>query len=359
MKNRKWLLVLLAGVLSFAITGCGLFGPEEKAGSNAIDPPPDLSEIPIMEQDDLIINEGAGAGDQFTVTDVVELPVYFVDNNNFVVPMGIQVPKKEGIAKETLRYMIKGGPVLSQIAGTDLEPVLPNGTEIIDMAINEGVARVNFTEEFLKYETKEQEKQIVEAVVWTLTEFPTIESVQFMVEGHLLDAMPVGGTSLTEPVSRSKGINIEVSGQASIGSPALTSQVMLYFQAIDSMGSMYYVPVTRIIPRTDDLVRAVVSETLQGPIQDQLYSAMLPTTKINKLDQQGKNLQIDFNDKLTTYGPGSQGELSVIQSLILGLTEMQDVENVSITINGEVPVSSSEENVQPMTRPQIINRIGL
>jgi germination protein M len=355
MKYRK-LWLLLAAILTFALAGCGLFGPDSKTSTEPIDPPPDFSLIPIMEQDDLIIDESAN---NFTVNEVIEMSVYFVDEKGLVVPMGIQIPKAEGIAKETLRYMTKGGPVLNQIAGTNLEPVLPNGTKVLGLSINEGVAKVDFSKEFLNNETKDQEKRMIEAVVWTLTEFPTIESVQFVVEGYLLEAMPVGGMTLTEPVSRTLGINVEVSGQANIGSPALTSQVMLYFQAVDSVGSMYYVPVTRIIPRTDNQLEAVINETLKGPIHDYLYSAMIPTTKINTLDKRGSNLQIDFDDRLTTYGPGSDGEISVVQSLVLGLTELKDIEQVNITINGETPVFANEENVQPMTRPQVINRIGL
>ena len=357
MKDRKVLLFVMTAILSFALVGCGLFGPEEKTGADEIDPPPDLSMIPIVEQDDLIVNEGTG--DSIVSNGVVELPVYFADSNGLVVPMGLQIPKVEGIAKEVLRYMTKGGPALTQIAGTDLEPVLPVGTEVIGLSIKDGVAKVEFTKEFLNYETKEQEKQMVEAVVWSLTEFPAIESVQFMVEGQYLDAMPVGGTPLTEPVSRTIGINVEVSGQANIGSPALTSQVTLYFQAIDSTGGTYFVPVTRIIPRVSEPLEAVISETLKGPMQANLFSATVPTTKVNSLSQTGSDLHVDFSDKLTTYGPGSQGELSVVQSLILGLTELPEIEKVNITINGETPVFSSDESVQPMTRPHLINKIGL
>ncbi|OEH84173.1 hypothetical protein BHU72_12255 [Desulfuribacillus stibiiarsenatis] len=355
MRNRKLWLLLMATVLTFSLVGCGLFGPEKEAG-NSIDPPPDLSMIPILEQGDLVTNEGG----TFTVSDIIELSVYFVDGNEMVVPMAIQIPKAEGIAKETLKYMTKGGPALTQIAGTNLVPVLPAGTQVLGMAINEGVARVNFSKEFLNYDTKAEERKMIEAVVWTLTEFPTIDSVQFMVEGQFLEAMPVGGTPLTEPVTRSMGINVEVSGQANISSPALTSQVTLYFQAVDSIGEMYFVPVTRVIPRNSNPLEAVVQETLKGPIHDFLFSATVPTTKINKLDKKGTTLHIDFDDKLTTYGPGSQGELSVMQSLLLGLTEGKDIEQVKITINGQVPVLADSPEAQPtMTRPQLINKVGL
>ncbi|OEF98285.1 GerMN domain-containing protein [Desulfuribacillus alkaliarsenatis] len=358
MKIKKLCLLLLSVILVFAITGCGLFGPEKKTSTDAIDPPPDFDMVPIMDQDDLIVDEAA-SGERVGATGSLELSIYFVDGNGLVVPMGIQIPRSEGIAKETLRFMTKGGPVLSQIAGTSLEPVLPAGTEVIGMSINDGVAKIDFTKEFLNYQTKEHERQMIEAVVWTLTEFPTIESVHFMVEGHYIESMPVGGTSLEEPVSRTIGINLEVSGQANIGSPALTSHVMLYFQAVDESGKMYYVPVTRIIPRTENRLEAVIAETLRGPLQDNLYSATIPTTKINTINRTGTNLHVDFDDRLTTYGPGSHGEFTVIQSLILGLTEIQDIDAISITINGEKPVMAEEQSVEAMTRPQVINRIGL
>lgn len=351
MNYKRLGLLFMAIVLTFALAGCGLFGPDKKTGTDPIDPPPDFNMEPIINQDNLITVESS--------SDVMEMSLYFVDGNGLVVPMGIQIPKVEGIAKETLRYMTKGGPVLPQITGTSLVPVIPSGTEVIGFAINEGIARVEFSKEFLNNETKEQEKQMIEAIVWTLTEFPTIDKVHFIVAGQFVDTMPVSGMPLAEPLSRTMGINIEVSGQANIGSPSLTSHVMLYFQAVDERGSMYYVPVTRIIPRTSNQLEAVIQETLKGPLHEYLYSAAIPTTKINVLDKRGSNLHVDFDDKLSTYGPGSMGEFSIIQSIVLGLTEIQDIENVKITINGEVPVLAEEQNVQPMTRPQVINKIGL
>ena len=50
----------------------------------------------------------------------------------------------------------------------------------------------------MKNYAKEEERQIVESIAWTLTQFTEIKQVQFQINGEKLAKMPVGGTPLGE-----------------------------------------------------------------------------------------------------------------------------------------------------------------
>ena len=94
----------------------------------------------------------------------------------------------------------------------------------------------------MKNYAKEEERQIVESIAWTLTQFTEIKQVQFQINGEKLAKMPVGGTPLGEGVSRANGINFDDEQVADVTN---TKPVTLYFMAQNNNKQQYYVPVTR------------------------------------------------------------------------------------------------------------------
>lgn len=70
----------------------------------------------------------------------------------------------------------------------------------------------------------------------------------------------------------------------------------------------------------------------------------------------GSTLVVDFSDGLTGYGGGRTAEQAMIGSLLLTLTEIPGVDNVKITINGQVPnLPEGTDLSQPVSRPLLVN----
>jgi hypothetical protein len=70
------------------------------------------------------------------------------------------------------------------------KPVFPNGTKLISIELQEGIAFVNFSKEFLQDSEDEGiDKLRVAALVNALTDIPGVESVQILVEGNKIDAV--------------------------------------------------------------------------------------------------------------------------------------------------------------------------
>jgi spore germination protein GerM len=84
--------------------------------------------------------------------------------------------------------------------------VFPSDTKLRRLWIKDEVAYVDFNKAILKGNGgSASEILLVASVVNTLTEFPSVEKVKFLVEGKAIDTL-YGHMDLSEPLSRSPGI---------------------------------------------------------------------------------------------------------------------------------------------------------
>jgi spore germination protein GerM len=76
--------------------------------------------------------------------------------------------------------------------------LIPPDTRVLSAVIEDGTARINFSEEF-QYNTAGMEgfaAQLIQ-IIWTATEFPNVRDVQILIEGnridHLGEGIPIWG----------------------------------------------------------------------------------------------------------------------------------------------------------------------
>lgn len=272
----------------------------------------------------------------------------------YVVPFVLSVPKVEGIAREAVNRLVDS-PVNRQAIGTSgLKFPLPQGTKIRGLTIRDGLAKVDLSETFLTY-PKASEKLVVDAVVLTLTEFPNVNQVQIMVGGKVLAKLP-GGTSVDKPIRRS---DITINPESTAGaSGQQTSAVMLYFSTMSPENYVYFVPVTRSIQKTDNLMAAAVNELISGPtagsglLRDVPASAGLKSARLSAL----KIAEVDLTSKIYDYGKGAIAETAALGAIILTLGEQKDVLGVKITVDGKIPnFPGGTDFTKPIMCPAFVN----
>ena len=85
--------------------------------------------------------------------------------------------------------------------------IIPKGTKLHGLEVKNKIAYVNFSKEFVKNFNGGSTGEIflVGSIVNTLTEFPQVTSVVFMVDGKPIDTI-AGHMDLTEPVKRMDNI---------------------------------------------------------------------------------------------------------------------------------------------------------
>ncbi len=264
---------------------------------------------------------------------VRETVFYYPDSEwQHVVPVRYSIPWQEGIARATLKCMIDG-QVPEELLALGFAPLLPAGTEILGLTIRDGLARIDFNRAFLNF-SEEQERVLLDGLVYTLTEFPTVSSVEILVEGEVITSLP-GGDSLSEPFDRGRALNLTVSGD--VTDFANTEKAVLYFLHTAG-GQTFFVPVTRIIPPAEDRMEAAVTELLRGPAHGSaLYSAIPRGVRLEDVAITGSKVTLRLEGNVAATSGGQAAADQIRDQFALTLTQLINVTEVEVLVAGKVP----------------------
>lgn len=293
----------------------------------------------------------AAAGERTTV--------FLKDGNGLLAPVSLSLPEGDNTAmlKDSLAALVSKGPYASALP-EGFKGVLPAGTEVKNITVDKDkLAVVEFNSKFNDYEPAD-ERKILEAVTWTLTGQDGIQGVQLWVDGKKLSEMPLQGTPLDRPLTRTLGINLPKHGPLLMNSSAVT----VYFSAATSDGThQYYVPVTRFVPAGQDTLKAALNELIAGPESEKgLEMVMTQETVLDSVEA-GQNgvVTVSLNDDMFADGKGVPAEM--LESVVLTVAQNSDDALVQIRMNGQKTVTGTN-NVdygQPVSAPEYVNVLPL
>ncbi|TDB37956.1 MAG: hypothetical protein D9V44_07870 [Actinobacteria bacterium] len=109
-----------------------------------------------------------------------------------------EVPYSQTVAKSAMLELLKG-PSAEELKGLKLHNEIPKGTKVLGIVLDGHVARVDLSGEFddgggtLSMDTR------LAQVVYTLTQYSTIESVEFYMEGKKVKVFGGEGIMLEGP----------------------------------------------------------------------------------------------------------------------------------------------------------------
>jgi germination protein M len=335
---------------SVLLSGCGLIGGEK---SSKIDPPKEVSYDNNASKLEDSTNNKKAESNKKAAQQTVKTELYLIDKNGYVVPQTIELPNSEGVAKQALEHLVTNGPI-SNLLPNGFRAVLPVDTEV-DVNIQKGVAVADFSPEFKNYK-KEDELKILQAITYTLTQFDSVKTVKLRIKGHELKEMPVNGTPINEGLSRAKGINLDTGGVADITN---TKPLTVYYVGGEP-GSLYYVPVTKRVSETkEDEVSAVIDELIKGPSYTyNLQSDFMPDVKLlNKPKFADGKVTLNFNDSILGSFKEKKVTKSMLDALVLSLTEQKGIKSVELQVNGSAKLLNEDGKPlsEPVMRPQKVN----
>ncbi|MBM7644747.1 germination protein M [Scopulibacillus daqui] len=349
-RNTSLLAVLV--IFPLVLGGCGL----NKTHESAIKPEPDKVKY-IKQGDKLNSNsdEKSSAADE-SKTGAVSRQLYLLDANGRVTPQVVKLPKKSNEAKQVLEYLVQDGPV-SNILPNGFQAVIPPGTTINStQAKKDGTFVVDFSKEFLDYKASE-EKSILQAITWTLTQFDYIKRVQIKINGKMEKVMPVGKTEIGKGLSRADGINSEIGDVVDV---AASNSVTIYYLS-EHEGHTYYVPVTTRVEPGENKVTAAVNALIDGPDGKGLMSPFGSDVALKgrPVIKDGV-VTLDFNSALYTDKNKKTVDDDAIDCLALTLTSQAGIDKVKIEVNGSSKVikESGQKITKPVSRPEV-NKTGV
>lgn len=345
--RRMYLIALALVVIAIGViwSAASMGGGQGALGGNTAQPTvpvlPTATAHPVSTPSPTAHAGENAAGNTESSGEMMTTTVYYQDNYGYLVPVAKQIPLEDGIAKATLGLMVKSLYNDMEAARLGLKTVLPENTQI-ELDISGGVASIDLSGEAAQMTDALSESVMVSAIVQTLTEFDTVDSVRITVEGQAVETLP-NGTSVAGDLTR-KSINVE--------STALDTQdassVMLYFPSGE--GSLL-VPVTRMVYGNADIDTAVL-ELAKGPRgSGQLENALPGGVGLIGVKVVDGVAIVNFTEEFMDIVEETDGGRMALRALMLTCSRFEGVQGVRILVEGE----DYDPGVDTMAFPSAVN----
>jgi sporulation and spore germination protein len=191
----RLLLILVALVVVASLVGCG----SGKAVS--LGPPPRVA---------------AETGTTPDTAEPVALQVWFARGNQLASEQRTHAATPR-VATAAVQALLAGPNAAERTAG--VTSAIPDGTRLLGISIKDRVATVDLTSEFQSGGGALAMQMRLAQVVYTLTQFPTVNAVRFSLDGAPVDVFSSEGIVLDHPVGRADYQNLLVGTAARTTAP--------------------------------------------------------------------------------------------------------------------------------------------
>lgn len=259
--------------------------------------------------------------------------IYLVDSNNYVARTSIPTCKCEGvdIAKDLLEGLIIDGNK-SDIIPNGFRSILPSGTSILNLELKDKTLTINFSKELLEVSPNE-ERKMIESIVYTLTSIKGIDKVKIQVDSSPLTKLPNSKELLPEVLDKSYGINKTYD---LVTTNNIVSYTTYYVNKYNN--NEYYVPVTKYINNKDnDIIKVIIKELSSSPIYEtNLMSYLNAGAVLEDYELLDSNLKLNFNELLLNDINKKNLLEEVIYTISLSMDSIyNNLESVSFLVNNE------------------------
>lgn len=223
-----------------------------------------------------------------------EMPIFLVDNSDYVARTSIVKNSSETIEqiKEIIEALTKNTKKSSYIRD-GFKPIIPDGTKILDLKLEENILTINFSKELLNVVHCDEQKMI-EAIIYSLTEIKDIKKIKILVEGKPLTNLPNSNKKLTEYLDKSYGINKIYN----IDSIKETTKTTIYYLS-KNKDYYYYVPVTKVSNEKTERVEIIIKELKSTPIyHTNLISYLAASANMTNYELLESTISLSFNNYL-------------------------------------------------------------
>lgn len=230
---------ILAVVLTFALllTGCGrgvVDGgpvgdePTEPPADEPTDEPadeaadeadePEEPEPPADEADDEVEPEepAEGPAEPSEAADTTTVTLYFLAPGGetdgragpFLVAVEREIPATQRIALATMRELVAGPTSEELDLIADLWTAVPDPTLVLDVTLEDRIATVDLSREFESGGGSLSMFARLAQVVYTVTQFPTVDAVRFALDGQPVTVFSGEGIEIDGPASRADLVDL-------------------------------------------------------------------------------------------------------------------------------------------------------
>jgi germination protein M len=175
-------------------------GPPDETPAPSLGPSPTESGGPSTSPS----TGASGSPSPTTSVETMVVRAYYVLNGPVgvagLVPTLRVVPKSAGVARAAMDALLDSGKILDKYP--QISTAIPSGTKLLGISIKNSVATVDLSREFESGGGSASAFNRLGQVVYTLTQFSTVRSVLFQVEGETVTTFGSEGIVLEGPQAR-------------------------------------------------------------------------------------------------------------------------------------------------------------
>ncbi len=205
-RTRPFVSILIAALLVVAalgsLSGCKSKDDTEDTktseGSSANNGANDAGQ---QTADGTAGDEGDGSVDEPPVNPPTEITVrlYWVEAGENSLGVERTIPYTQAIATAAMKELLAGPTAAEKATWPAIDTVIPEGTKLLGLTVANGVAKVDLSGEFDDGGGTFSVTARLAQVVYTLTQFPTVNSVEFYMDGVAVEIFSSEGLILGEP----------------------------------------------------------------------------------------------------------------------------------------------------------------
>jgi len=355
MKRILLFLLLITGTIF--LSGCEL--PEEKVSS---------------DKDNTVVQENTAGNNEREVKDqenadddnepdepvedespekpTIQVNLYYQDADGYIVPVTRKLAKQEGIARAAINCLIDSSLNREEVEYYGLYPVLPKGTSIRGLTIRDGTAVIDFSSELLNYDSKRAEINIISSVVYTLTEFNTVQNVKILVDGRQKDKLKFD-TDISKELNRQ---NVLINSDR-INLRQDMKKFDVYFYKVANERFSYILPVSEETSGTgnDAIISEIIARLGEDPEREVLVTELPKGTRLIGSSIEADTVTLNISRELTDYG-GNAREEGILNQILFSMGQIEGVSKVKILIAGEATtLPEGTDLTHSMTIPSAIN----
>ncbi len=209
-RRRMVPFVLVFGILVLVLTGatvavgaCGYGGEVGDGGTvSTTEGPQTTVTVPPEESTTTTTSTTAPTGSTTSTTaaeDTMIVNAYY-SRDEMMSAAARVIPKTQQVGAAAMKALLEGPTDVEEEAG--MVTNIPAGTTFLGLSIDNGVATVDLSKEYASGGGSLSMMMRLAEVVFTLTQFPTVEGVNFKLDGEPIDVLGGEGLILDHPMSR-------------------------------------------------------------------------------------------------------------------------------------------------------------
>ncbi|MCK8115132.1 GerMN domain-containing protein [Anaerosoma tenue] len=212
MRSLRW--ISIAVVIAMALSLPMLAGCSDDADTDTT-PPATNGDSPADDQDGTPVDDGStepdeapaddGASGEDSGNDEADTPetltvrLYWVSAGENALGIERTLPYTKAIGTAAIEALLDGPTDAEQGTWPAISSAIPEGTQLLGLTIDDGIAKIDLSEEFESGGGTFGVTARLAQVVYTLDQFPTVDAVEFYIEGTKVTVFSSEGVMLYGP----------------------------------------------------------------------------------------------------------------------------------------------------------------